>query len=123
MTPRRRPPPGTTNRIDVNEAVPKMGQLREAEFWSRVQHGEPQVCWPWTAASLPKGYGLFSVNGHPGATALAHRIAYIIGNGPIPPGLVVRHSCHNPPCCNPNHLVCGTYAENEADKKRRIICV
>ena len=34
----------------------------------------------------------------------------------VPPGLVVMHLCHNPPCCNPRHLRVGTKAENEAMK-------
>jgi HNH endonuclease len=41
-----------------------------------------------------------------------HRLAYIIANGPIPPGLQVIHSCNNGLCCNPLHLRVGTKAEH-----------
>ena len=41
-----------------------------------------------------------------------HRLAYIIANGPIPPGLHVVHSCNNGLCSNPLHLRVGTKAEH-----------
>jgi DNA-binding transcriptional regulator YiaG len=51
----------------------------------------------------------------------AHRIAYRQVNGEIPAGLVVMHTCDFPPCCNPDHLVAGTIAMNNAmrDERRR----
>lgn len=108
----KRPAPGATARVDINAAALQMDEPR---FWSRVEHGEPEQCWPWKAGRLPKGYGICSIAGK---SALAHRVAYVIGHGAIPAGLIVRHRCDNPSCCNPSHLVVGTYAENEADKKR-----
>ncbi len=34
-------------------------------------------------------------------------------------GWFVRHTCDNPPCINPLHLVRGTHAENMADMKAK----
>lgn len=31
-------------------------------------------------------------------------------------GKVVLHTCDNPACCNPDHLVVGTHVDNQADK-------
>lgn len=47
---------------------------------------------------------------------LAHRIAWELVNGPVPQGMCVRHTCDTPPCCNPEHLILGSQAENMKDK-------
>lgn len=49
----------------------------------------------------------------------AHRFAFTLAAGPIPGGLVVRHTCDNPPCCNPTHLVLGTQGDNIGDMRKR----
>lgn len=33
--------------------------------------------------------------------------------------MVIRHSCDNPPCTNPAHLLVGTHADNVADRVTR----
>lgn len=80
----------------------------EAErFWSKVDRsGE---CWEWTAFRNPKGYGVFNFRG---ATPHAHRVAYILTHGSVPPGLVIDHLCRNRGCCNPVHLEAVTVEEN-----------
>jgi hypothetical protein len=40
-------------------------------------------------------------------------------NRKIPKGYVVRHTCDNPPCINPDHLVTGTAAANNRDRAKR----
>ena len=70
-------------------------------------------CWEWTGHVTQQGYGSFSVNSKPVA---AHRMSYVLFNGVIPDGNVVRHSCHNTRCVNPAHLVVGTQADNAKDR-------
>lgn len=72
-------------------------------------------CWVWTASRDPKGYGQFNF----GNQRLAHRASYILHKGDIPAGLIVRHSCDDPSCVNPDHLQLGTHADNMADRKER----
>lgn len=75
----------------------------------------------WTACRLPKGYG--KVGRVPGGESLAHRISWILTNGPIPDGLCVLHRCDNPPCVRTDHLFLGTLADNihdMDDKGRRV---
>lgn len=89
-------------------------------FWRKVdQSGGPDACWPWMGARKPKGYGNFCTVRTPPKTVLAHRYAYEQTHGPIPEGLVLRHRCDNPPCCNPAHLLPGTGAENTQDAIER----
>lgn len=85
-----------------------------AYFWSFVDRsGE---CWIWTGHRNAAGYGHISVDGK---LVLAHRHAWTLENGPIPPGLDILHRCDNPPCCRPAHLRPGTDSDNALDRERR----
>lgn len=84
-------------------------------FEEKVERsGGSSGCHPWTASRKRFGYGQFAVA--PGVIKTAHRIAWEIANGcSVPDGLVVRHLCGNPPCCNPLHLTIGTAWDNAQD--------
>lgn len=102
----------------------------EFRFFSRVKVDEQTGCWNWIGKPTPDGYGLIGgeiggVRYAPkGRRMLAHRVSWIIHNGPIPDsdayhGTVVRHSCDNPLCVNPKHLLLGSQAANVKDMLER----
>ena len=98
------------------------GVERIARFWAKVAKVGPNDCWEWTASRGRShgGYGQFKVHMGPVRTNLhANRIAYALATGHDPIGLVVRHTCDNPSCCNPAHLLSGTVLDNARDKMER----
>lgn len=84
-------------------------------LWMRVHKGAADECWPFRTAPTHK-YGQIMDGYKP---LLAHRVAYAITKGEIPDGMLVRHTCDNPPCCNPAHLVVGEPEDNSRDMVSR----
>lgn len=83
-------------------------------FWSKVDRSAgPDACWPWMANCNEKGYGTFVLADK---SVKAHRVAFVIANGPVLGNLRVCHSCDVPGCCNPAHLWAGTQLDNIADR-------
>jgi len=74
-------------------------------------------CIEFTGAICPNGgYGRFRENAakrEDDTIWLAHRYAYHLIHGEVPP--LLRHRCHNPLCCNVAHLIPGTHIDNMAD--------
>lgn len=65
------------------------------------------------------GYGC---ERYEGKVNLSHRVAFAKHhNLPIEQlvGKIVRHTCDNPPCVNPDHLLLGTHQDNMDDMKSR----
>lgn len=91
-------------------------------FWSKVDKRSDGECWPWLGGTSRKGYGRFRVGSRTdGSTrkVQAHRMAFELSGGVVPPGLFVLHRCDNPCCCNPGHLRVGTHLENMAEMRAR----
>lgn len=59
---------------------------------------------------------------HEGTMIYRHRLAYCLANAvslEAIAGLVVRHTCDNPRCINPEHLLLGTQLDNVQDRQVR----
>ena len=92
-----------------------MIELTDSEhkrFWSKVT--KTDSCWLWTGGTRA-GYGLFRLRNKMWS---AHRLSYAIHTGDVG-NHRVRHTCDNPPCVNPAHLLLGSDKDNSDDKMVR----
>ena len=91
-----------------------MDVLVQARFWSKVDVQQSTCrCWEWQGRRTDLGYGQFKLRG---AAAFAHRVAAQLAGARLGSDSVVMHTCDNPSCCNPTHLIVGTHASNVADR-------
>ena len=82
-------------------------------FWKKVPLDLKDECWTWSDKQRPFGRGRINIQGK---TFFAHRVAYeyayfawdgVKKRRNIPKGKYVLHTCGNPSCVNPEHLVLG----------------
>jgi hypothetical protein len=65
-------------------------------------------CWIWTG-TRHLGYGVYYKDGR---TLKAHRLAFTLFRGDIPPGSDSHHRCKNRACVNPWHIDILTKAQH-----------
>ena len=88
------------------------------DFNSRIDKSSD--CFEWTGTKVKSGYGVFAFGGR---SYLAHRLSFLL-NGGAHGFPVIMHTCDNPRCVNPAHLVGGSYKENTDDmiaKGRQVV--
>ena len=81
---------------------------------SRIQFGV--CCWEWVGGKTGNGYGAVRINGR---QIGAHVAAYQCSFGPVPDGKCVMHTCDNPLCIRPDHLVVGSTEQNMQDRTEK----
>lgn len=96
---------------DFNETLSR-------RFASKCGVPDARGCIPWLGTRTDKGYGTLRINSK-GPKSTAHRIAWALKNGDIPPELCVLHHCDNPSCVNADHLFLGSPLENSRDMVRK----
>jgi hypothetical protein len=88
----------------------------EERFASKYIPEPNSGCWLWIASCVTGGYGKFFFQGK---YRRAHRVAWVLHRGLIPPGLDVLHRCDTSCCVNPDHLFLGTDSVNMRDCVRK----
>lgn len=84
------------------------------KFWSKVEKTTDDQCWQWLGSLDKDGYGQIW-DGFAKKMKRAHKVSAELHHGNAD-GRIVLHSCDNPSCCNPAHLLFGTPQDNIADK-------
>lgn len=115
LPPSHRRPDATCSRAcrAVRQSQWQWRDLAE-RFWSKVDKSGP--CWLWTGATLKTGYGSIRINKK---AERAHRVSFEMAKGAIPGGMLIRHTCDEPRCVNPDHLILGTHSQNAIDACER----
>lgn len=88
----------------------------EAKLAYIEAHGERlhNGCVIWMGTCNQQGYGITTFQGK---TQNVHRVVYILLNGSLLPGELVRHLCDTPACFTPTHLIKGSHADNMRDMR------
>lgn len=78
-----------------------------------TREGDCIIC---TSHTTREGYTIIT---REGKQVFLHRVVYEMYNGGISQGLIIRHTCDNPRCVNPKHLLIGEHKDNVADMVSR----
>ncbi len=73
-------------------------------FYRRVK--KTRSCWLWIGELNNRGYGQY------GEGKKAHRVAWLLDGGELPPGMELDHKCRVKRCVRPDHLELVTHQEN-----------
>jgi hypothetical protein len=78
--------------------------------------GNENICWEWQGYKHNRGYGRIKWGEN---CYRAHRVSYMIFKGEVLADKLIRHTCDNPSCVNPNHLLLGSQSDNMVDMANR----
>ena len=92
----------------VNKPVPVENRIMKF-----INVKKENDCWEFKGCKNKDGYGKIGTGSK--KNEFAHRVIFKMYNSDIPDNMVVLHTCDNPSCCNPKHLVLGTQNDNIQD--------
>nr|DAZ78894.1 MAG TPA: endonuclease [Caudoviricetes sp.] len=106
----------TLNEVEDIENIPigsKVVLIEKGEIYNEkdlIMQISRNGCWEVISHKPDNnGYGQYKKK-------RTHVLMYEKYIGKIPKGMVIRHKCDNPICCNPFHLEIGTQKDNNRDK-------
>ena len=94
-------------------------------LWSKVDKCGEDECWNWLGVINTGGYGRTEIKGK---SYYAHRVIYDLAHPntitlAAPKNKVgmgfLMHTCDNPKCCNPKHLIVADQKANMQDRKQK----
>lgn len=112
--------PNTFNRWTTHQELPSLERV-QIYLSTRIQIGCKAECWPWTGRyHHSRARAIIEINGKKKEFA-PHRLAYYAYYGINPGSNIVRHQCNNKNCCNPYHLILGSYHQNTIDYQNTLM--
>lgn len=109
--PKRKPAGWVASPVALPSEQDALTDAVRAAVLERAMPEPNSGCWLWTGFFNDDGYGRFLV-WRCKRKFFAHRLSWVMHNGPIPAGLVIDHICRNRGCINPAHLRVVTRREN-----------
>jgi hypothetical protein len=93
----------------------------QKRFESKCGKPDANGCIGWLGSKTRNGYGQMRIGSSDSVRTTAHRVAWVLKRGDIPPEILVLHHCDNPSCVNADHLFLGSPLDNTMDMvgKRR----
>lgn len=117
-----------TQKENVHDSLPfsqrkghlkKIFKPRDVDFgnlvsWLRTVVRITDGCWEYPGSNVSGGYSQISIRGK--TWRLSRLVWCLVNDGEYEDKtFVVRHSCHNKKCVNPDHLINGTRQQNAYD--------
>jgi hypothetical protein len=96
------------SKAEFNDTLPQ-------RFASKCGQADSRGCTPWLGYKNANGYGVLRTASTHSRKTCAHRIAWVLKHGDLPPKVLVLHRCDNPSCVNVDHLFLGTQQANVDD--------
>jgi hypothetical protein len=96
-----------------------MKSLLPDEDYSKIKYEVNKETGCWEVPNRAKNKDGYPVARIKGKLDTLYRHFYVRYKGKIPKGNVIRHTCDNRLCCNPEHLIPGTQKENVDDMLER----
>ncbi len=104
-----------TTKFDYNDLATQT-DMQELKYKCGI---DDKGCWVWDGHVNDSGYAIVWIDK---VKLRAHRIAYILVNGPVAEDLDIDHGCENRRCINPAHLEAVTHQLELAFGKKGTEC-